>query len=118
MASSRSCFTWLPAVLLAMAIPAMLIIREGPLYANRIDDDNQSETNLDFTYNIQDVHAPAFAGPILPVASYLVARAFLAPFIIRHLLRTNGFDDVSRLVYYLVGVVDLEQFGQRVGVRL
>ena len=97
MLSSKGFLVWLPSVLLSMAIPPLLIIKETPLYTTSIDQKDQSETGLDYSYNIQDIHAPAIAGPILPIASYIIARSFLAPFIIRYLLRTNNFDDIRRL---------------------
>lgn len=47
--------------------------------------------------NLVDVRAPAIAGPWLPIFSYILARSFLGPFLVRMLLNGNGIHCVRVL---------------------
>lgn len=87
------------ALTIAIVWPLLQIMKEKV-----IDISDSSTTSIGTTsrsndvYNIVDLKSPAVAGPLLNVFSYIVSRSFLSPFIIRHLLDTNGVHLIRELV--------------------
>ena len=85
---------WLTILILAVAIGLVLVIQEVP-----IDNNSRSSTNFSplEAYNIVDVEAPAFAGPVLQIFRYIATKTPIRPFLIRSLLNTNGIHKVRQL---------------------
>jgi len=83
--------------ILALAIsivwPLLQIMKEKAI---DIDIDISIAPSND-VYNIVDLKAPAVAGPLLNVFAYIVSRSFLSPFLVRHLLDTNGVHLIREL---------------------
>lgn len=80
--------SYLPALLLAVLIPLLSIMREQPL---------DLSAPIDTSYNIVELSAPALSGPSLTLFAYIAARSPLSHFILRKLLNNNGIVNVRNL---------------------
>lgn len=80
---------WLPALVLAVLLPILAVMREEPL--------DLKSANIDTSYNIVDLKAPAITGPTLRAFSYIASRSILSPYILRALLKRNGLVKIRNL---------------------
>jgi Asp-tRNA(Asn)/Glu-tRNA(Gln) amidotransferase A subunit family amidase len=89
---------------LAIAIQLLLVLYEIPVSVDKVPVETLFQVGSGSSgsrggddYNFVDIKAPASAGPVLKVLSYLIAKSPLAPFLLRHLLNTNGVHMIREL---------------------
>lgn len=72
-------------VLLALVAALIKLVQEIPTTKSRMDSDNEEPV-----YNVIELSTPVVTGPMLKVISYLLAKSWLSPFLMRNLLNENG----------------------------
>lgn len=77
------------AFLVVVLPPLLILMQEIPI--------TKTEGPLPGTYEIVDLKTPAMSGPMLGIFSYIVAKSWFAPWILRHLLNTNGVHHIRAL---------------------
>jgi Asp-tRNA(Asn)/Glu-tRNA(Gln) amidotransferase A subunit family amidase len=85
---------WAAVLILAICIGLLVTMMEIPI---------RNDEELDPLYSIVELSAPALAGPLLSMFTYLAARTPARPFLVRRLLNTNSVHLLRQLASTMRG---------------